>query len=208
MNDRSKVIKVLVACMLCFACLQNKSNAQQDQSGLVHDDTLGIIFAKVGAVVKIDSTTFHITMPPSENSAAQPAMAQVTATDRLFIDLPGSYGGRLYYDEPAASTMIENKVMTDSVQTGQQNFRREYWAVYAGMGMWEGVINCYTLQAGRYYVVSLVQEIPAGKPGEDSGDKPLTAENLKMKVLDALRDTTNVAVTKFTTMLNSVQVNK
>lgn len=159
-------------------------------------------------MVKLDSATYSVTLPSSEASADRPAQAEVTATDRLFVDLPGSYGGRLYFDEPAASALMKNRMLVDSVQTGQQHFRREYWAVYAGMGMWEGVINCYTREAGRYYVVSMVQPMQAGKPGEESGDRPLSSDELKAKVVNALRDTTNAAVARFTTMLNSVQINK
>jgi hypothetical protein len=208
MIDKSNMMKMIAVVMLGCVCVQHAVMAQQTPAGVVHDDTLGVGFAKVGAVAKVDSSTYRVTLPGSDNTTAQPPVAQLTATDRLFVDLPGSYGGRLYFDDPAASRMIQNRMVVDTVQTGEQVFKREYWVVYAGMGMWEGVINCYTQEAGRYYVVSLVQEVPAGKPGEGADDKPLTSEELKAKVLTGLRDTTNVAVAEFTTMLHSVQINK
>jgi hypothetical protein len=208
MIDRPIFTMVLVAFLLCFVHCQNKSYAQQDGSGRFHNDALGITFAKVGTVEKVDSSTYRITLQSSENSPAHSALAQVSATDRLFVDLPGSYGGRLFLDTPSASRLFHNRVLVDSVNTGQQIFRREYWTVYAGMGMWEGVINCSTREGGRYYIVSLVLEMPLGKPGEEINGTPLAAEDLKGKVLNSLQDTTNVIVNEFTTLLTSLQIHK
>jgi hypothetical protein len=76
------------------------------------------------------------------------------------------------------------------------------------MGMWEGVINCSTQAGGRYCIVSLIQNIRAGKPGEEVDGKPLTAGDLKGKILASLQDTTNVLINEFTTFLASVQIQK
>jgi hypothetical protein len=206
MIDRPIFTKVIVIFLLCFVFCQNKSNAQQVVSDYFHDDVLGIAFAKIGTVVKVDNSTYHILLQSSENSPVHPAVVQVSTTDRLFVDLPGSYGGRLFFDSPSASQLFQNRIFADSVNTGQLNFRREYWVVYAGMGMWEGVINCYTQKGGEYYVVSLIQNLSVGKPGEEVDGKPLTFENLKGKVFQSLHDTTDVIVNEFTTLLTSFQV--
>jgi hypothetical protein len=134
------------------------------------------------------------------------AVAEVSVSDRLFVDLPGSYGGRLYLDSPPAGRILPSRVMVDSVVTAGCKFRREYWAVYAGMGMWEGVINCYARVGGRYYIVSLIQATPLGKPGEQVDGKPLGAEELKTRLLSSLRDSTGVLVGRFADLLSSVQI--
>jgi len=197
---------VLGACSLRVVHCQSKSIAQRDGYCRVQDAALGIAFAGAGAVEKADSATYRIALGSSENSPAYAALAQVSATNRVFVDLPGSYGGRLHLDTPSASRLIHDRIFVDSVNTGRQKFRREYWTVYGGMGMWEGVINCYTQEGGRYYVVSLVQDRPLGKPGEEVDGMPLTAQDLKGKFLTSLRDTTNVVVKEFTALLMSVQI--
>ncbi len=206
MSDRPIFSTLLAAMLFCIICFPAASIAQQDGCGRYYDKALGVAFAKAGTVEKIDTATFRIALQSSETSAPRSALAQLSATDRLFVDLPGSYGGRLYYDEPSASQLMKNRMLEDTVLTGQQNFHRDYWVVYAGMGMWEGVINCYTREAGRYYIVSLIQTVQAGKPGEEADGKPLAAADLQGKVLQSLRDTTNVIVNEFTTILHSVQV--
>ncbi len=197
---------VLVIGLLCTANGQIITSAQQDHNSRVQNDVLGISFAKVGTVVQHDSSTYNITLLSSGTSPVQSAIAHVSVSDRLFVDLPGSYGGRVYFDSPSAAMLFKNRVMVDSVNTGQQNFRREYWVVYAGMGMWDSVINCYVHQKGRYYIVSLVQDKPIGKPGEIVEGKPLTAEELKLKVVSSLQDTTNSIVDEFNKLLYSFQI--
>lgn len=209
MIDRQIVNRTLVAFVLCCVCAHVESNAQQEARAIFRDDTLGIAFAKIGAVEKIDNATYRIMLPSSDKmQIGTPAIAEVSATDRLYVDLPGSYGGRVYYDTPSATRLFQNRVLIDSVLVGQQNFHREYWIVYAGMGMWESVINCYMQETGRYYIVSLLQEVRAGKPGDDVDGLQLTAEGVQKNVLSALRDTTNTIVGEFTTMLNTVQISR
>ncbi len=208
MINRLICVMVFIPLVIAVVNCQNKSSAAQDGMASFRDDALGISFAKIGTVEKIEGSTYRIMLQPSNNSQAHTAFAQVSTADRLFVDLPGSYGGRFFFDEPSAEKFFQNRILVDSVNTGQLTFRREYWVVYAGMGMWEGVINCYTQKGSGYYVVSLVQELPAGKPGEESDGKPLTADELKEKIFKVLQDTTNVNVSRFTTLLTSVQIYK
>jgi hypothetical protein len=181
---------------------------QQGLNSRVQDNVLGISFAKVGTVVKLDSSTYSINLLSSGTSPAQSAIALMSVSDKLFIDLPGSYGGRVYLDSPSAARLFKDRVMVDSVNTGQLNFRREYWAVYAGMGMWDCVINSYVKKNGRYYIVSLVQDKPIGKPGEIVNGKSLKAEDLELKVVSSLQDTTNSIVHKFNKLLFSFRIHK
>ena len=193
-------------CTLAFVmCAVGPVHGQVERT-IYKDDALGVAFAELGAVERVDSTTYRITLQSSGASSVRSAQAQVSASDRLFVDLPGSYGGRLYLDEPTASRFMDNRVLVDSVTTGYASFRREYWAVYAGMGMWDCVINCSAQRDGHFYIVSLIQDRPIGKPGEEMEGKPLSGEALKAKVLTSLRDTTDVIVNKFDALLASVQI--
>ena len=101
---------------------------------------------------------------------------------------------------------MDNRVLIDSVTTNYMSFRREYWAVYAGMGMWECVINCTVQRNGRFYIISLIQDRSLGKPGEETEGRPLSAEALKTKAITSLRDTTDVVVKQFDALLGSVQI--
>jgi len=180
----------------------------QGISNRVQNDILGISFAKVGAVTQIDNSTYRISMSSSNTSPGESAYAQVSSASKLFVDLPGSYGGRVYLDSPSANKLLQNRALVDSVNNGQLIFHRGYWAVYAGMGMWDCVINCSVQKNGRYYIVSLIQEKMMGKPGEIVDSQPLKAENLKSKVVSYLQDTTNSTVSKFNKLLSSFQINK
>ena len=205
MINRRIIGTVFVGYLLCFVICQNKSDARQNGSNRFQDDALGIAFMRVGTLEKTGRSTYRMTLQSAKNSSVQSAVAQVSAADRLFVDLPGSYGGRLFLDKRLNSHVLANRVKVDSVNIGRQNFQREYWIVYAGMGMWEGVINCSRQEGGRFYVVSLIQEMKLGKPGEEAEGTPLTAEYLRGNYLKSLQDTTNEIVNKFTTLLSSVR---
>jgi hypothetical protein len=80
--------------------------------------------------------------------------------------------------------------------------------MYAGMGMWEGVVNCYRYDNGKYYVASLLQNSRIGKPGEEVDGKILKADELKKILFDSLHDTTNVVVKEFNAVLSSIQIQR
>jgi hypothetical protein len=195
-----------VLCILCYLQSENTCLSQQPKTPLVRNQAVGIAFSDTGKVEMTDSTTYRIVLPSSGLSPAPPAFAQISVSDRLFVDLPGTYGGRLYLDAPGAARALSSRVLVDSVKTESQTFRREYWIVYAGMGMWEGVINCTTEENGRYYIVSLIQEKPLGKPGEEVEGRPLLAGDLAGRFLRSLRDTSNAPVKEFGRLLGSVQI--
>jgi len=185
---------------------QINKNVQNNPNNRFQDKTLGISFNKIGNVTKQNSTSYNIDLTSSENSSSSSAIAQVSIANRLYVDLPGSYGGRLYLDSPSANKIIKDRVLVDSVNNGQLNFNRSYWAVYAGMGMWDCVINCSAQKNGKYYIVSLVQELPAGKPGLIVNGKQLSSNELKSEIVSSLKDTTNTTVKKFYNLLSSFQV--
>ncbi len=202
------LLLVLISVLFYTANGQVIKSSGQGINNRLQNDVLGISFAKVGTVTQIDNSTYYISMSSSNTSPGESAYAQVSEASRLFVDLPGSYGGRMYLDSPTANKSLQNRVLVDSVNNGQLNFHRGYWAVYAGMGMWDCVINCSLQKNGRYYIVSLVQEKMMGKPGETIDGKQLKAEDLKSKVVSSLQDTTNSTISKFNKLLYSFQINK
>lgn len=206
MAKRLIFIIVLISGLLCTADGQFLRDSKLSLNNRVQDDVLGISFDKVGIVTRLDSSTYNISMLSSESSPTNSAFAQVSGSNRLFIALPGSYGGRLYLNSPLTNRLFQNRVMIDSVNTGHLNFHRGYWMVYAGMGMWDCVINCYVQKNGRYYIVSLVQDKPMGKPGEIVDGKPLKAGDLKLKIVSSLQDTTNNIIRKFNKLLSSFRI--
>jgi hypothetical protein len=206
MRERPAPALLIVAIWLICMFAAGMAVAQHQESPAVVDEALGIAFRPIGAVQKTDSITYSM----SELSSALPpggsATAEVSVSNRPFVDLPGSYGGRLFLDMPPASRILRSRVFVDTVLTAGYAFRREYWTVYAGMGMWEGVINCYAYTGGRYCIVSLIQEIPMGKPGEHVEGSPLTGEGLNARLLSFLRDSTGDLVSRFDGLLSSVQI--
>ena len=196
----------LTAGLLFTAVGQNKTNVKQNLETRIQDQSLGISFSKIGSVEKQDSSTYRITLKSSNRFSSQTATVLVSKSDRMFIDLPGSYGGRIYLDSPAGTKLLSNRILVDSVIYGQQKFHREYWAVYAGMGMWDCVVINYIQNNGKYYIVSLVQDKQIGKPGEIYSGKQLTNKELKMKALSSLQDTANTIVNEYNKLISSFQI--
>jgi hypothetical protein len=203
-----KLIFTLLIVSSWLFCANGQINkaAQSSLNNRIQNKVLGISFSEVGKVSQVDNSTYNINLSSSDNLSNPSATAQISVVNRLYVDLPGSYGGRLYLDSPAAAKLIKNKLLVDSVDNGQQIFKRQYWAVYGGMGMWDCVINCYTYANGKYYIVSLVQDKMMGKPGEIVNGKPVSSNVLKLKVLSSLRDTTNPIVNKFDNLVSSFQI--
>jgi len=68
------------------------------------------------------------------------------------------------------------------------------------------VVNCYALQKGRYYIISLVQDVQSGKPGEVVDDKKLTKEEIQSSLLDMMQDPTSSSIRQFNQILYSFSV--
>lgn len=205
MVKRLMLTTALIACILFTVDGQNNTSIQNYSGPRIQDNALGVSFAKIGRVAKSNDTTYSINLT-SDASPKQTAVANVSVSSRLFIDLPGSYGGRVYLDSPAGTKLLHNRVKVDSINKDGRSFQREYWAVYAGMGQWDCVINCYSKENGKYYIVSLVQGKQIGKPGEITDHNKITSDALQLKALSTMRDTTENIVKNFNTLLSSVQI--
>ena len=202
---RVKFSRSVFAILVLVVSIGGEAYAQNAGSPRFEDNVMGVSFAPIGRVTKPDDATCAMTILPVSPSSSAGTIAEVSVSSRPFVDLPGSYGGRLYLDPAPASGIQRANVRVDSILVSGLMFRREYWAVYAGMGMWEGVVNCYARAGGRYCVVSLVQEMRAGKPGEEVLGKRLNAESIRAALLSSLRDSTAEPVNRFNQLLSSVQ---
>jgi hypothetical protein len=172
---------------------------------MMTDQTLGISFLRLGQAARQNENGYRMYLQSASGKIRQ-AMAQVSVSQRVVVDLPGSYGGMMYLDEPKAKALLKNRVNVDSVTIGGLQFRREFWAVYAGMGAWEGVINCYAFHNGQYYVLSLNAQLTLGKPGEVIDGKRINAEHLRTRLAGILNDNREPVIQRFNDFLSAFQV--
>ncbi len=175
------------------------------QSNIVTDRTFGISFAKIGRISGNTASGYTMSLASASGTIRQ-ATSTVSVTQRQFVDLSGSYGGRFFLDDTNVTRILGDRVAVDTLLVGGLKFRREYWAVYAGMGMWEGVVNCYAFSSRHYYTLSLEADIHAGKPGEVVEGHKLDGGYLRAKVADALRDNREPIIRKFNELLSSFRL--
>jgi len=171
----------------------------------IQDSALGIAFVENGRVEKHTSTGYTIAFQGAD-ATMRDATAQILVTTKPFVDLPGSFGGKLYLDTPEAKRLSKDIVKVDSVVVGSLHFRREYWAVYAGMGAWEGVINCTASGNSEYYVLSLHVDLSLGKPGEVQGGGKLDVDGLEKRAVGILSNPESPVIREFQTMVLSFRV--
>jgi hypothetical protein len=171
------------------------------------DKTLGISFLRIGEAARQIENGYSMSLQ-STGGRIKLATAGVSVSRRRFVDLSGSYGGRLFLDELKAEAFLKNRVKVDTIIIDGFRFRREFWAVYAGMGAWEGVINCYAFHNRRYYSLSLNADLTLGKPGEVVEGGRMSAELLRSRLVDILNDSREPVIQQFNNFLSSFQVSK
>ncbi len=132
----------------------------------------------------------------------------VFVTQRPFVYLPGTYGGRYYYDPSKRPSTSSDFVRADSVTVNGLRFARDYWAVYAGMGQWETVDNCYALENGQYYTISLTQDFKTAMPGEKVNGVATSKSQIRASLIDEMRDSTSANVKSFNQILRSFSITK
>jgi hypothetical protein len=161
-----------------------------------------------GTLVEQSDTDYSVRFPSLASKTGGGNGAHIFVSQRPFVDLPGSYGGRLYYDSPEMQGQLQNRVYIDTTGTYPTKFRREYWTVYAGMGAWDCVTNCYAEKEGEYYILSIVREMMSGKPGQQVEGRQLTSEELKASLLKKMQDTTDTVVHQFNSLVDSFRFEK
>ncbi|MCL4511681.1 MAG: hypothetical protein M1470_11490 [Bacteroidetes bacterium] len=199
---------IFILAISCITYSQEAESYKSSQSKVIKDDVLGISFPEIGKVEKVDSSSYRMILNTTNEGSRVSPVARISVSSRLFVDLPGSYGGRLYLDSPRARRLLKNNVYIDTIESGPVKFTRQYWTVYAGMGTWECVVNCYARESSNYYIISLSKNVTAGKPGEHVDGKQLTAGQIKARLLSSLRDTSNVMVQQFNKLVTSFQINR
>ena len=172
---------------------------------IVGDQALGVSFLRVGDVKKHGENGYAMSLQSLDGRIKQ-ATAGVSISPSRAVDLSGSYGGTVNPDDPAAASLLKNRVKVDTVTAGGLQFRREYWAVYAGMGAWEGIIHCYAFNNGQYDVLSLNAGVILGKPGDDVDGEKMTTEQLQARMVTILSDSHEPVVKMFNDLLSSFQV--
>ena len=184
-----------------------KSSASLSSDSVFSDRSLGISFLRAGQASRHFENGYGISLR-SEKGGIRNASAAISLSSRPTVDLPGSYGGKLYLDNLKAHTLLKSRIRVDSIDVGGVPFRREYWAVYSGMGAWEGSINCYALRNGRYYVISLTTDCILGKPGQEVGGKKMTSQGLQTRMVNILSDPQESVVQQFNTLLSSFRISE
>ncbi len=208
MRTISRLTAIMIMMSSCIAVSQETASKVASEGKFFKDNALGISFSEIGKVEKIGNTGYKILLGSSDMRYGNTPVARIFVSNEPFVDLPGSYGGRLYINSPAAGRILKDRVFVDTTETDSLKFTREYWTVYAGMGAWETVINCYCTQSGRYYILSLVHDVSAGKPGEYVGGKQITSQEVKARLLKSLRDTTDSAVQQFNQLVTSFRIDR
>ncbi len=196
---------VILVCTSMFFPLLAQNQPLSSHNRVVSDRTLGISFLQVGKITR-ESHSIYQMLIESDHGVIEHATAEIFLAQRPSVDLPGSYGGQLYLNDVKSKLLSENVVAVDTLIVHGLKFRRDYWAVYAGMGMWEGVINCYAFGGQQYYNVSLDVGINAGKPGEDVNGQTLDTHLLRNRVAKIICDSHEPAVQKFNELLLSFQL--
>jgi len=125
---------------------------------------------------------------------------EVSASKSLSVDLPGTFGGSFNYQEtrPIASSTA-GRIASENAG----NFIIDYWAEYGGMGSWDTVINAWTKNDGRYYIISLNREFISGVPGNTP---EATETALISKALSNMRDDTDTYVHTFQQILSTFRL--
>ncbi len=172
----------------------------------IKDRTSEVSFLDIGNAHKVDSATYTFKIAVPADTRINSAQAEVAVSNELFVNLPGTYGGRLFLNTAESMKIMKDIIFTDSVEYNQNRFVRQYWVTYAGMGLWEGVINCYLKRGERYYVVSMVQDESLGKPGEGDNFTNNGGESLKMTMLKSLMDSTSITVQSFNKLVASIKI--
>jgi hypothetical protein len=206
-NELINIAIILLASSLLTSAQEIKTE-NASQTNTFRDNTLGISFSKVGKVEKVDSSSYRIILNAASDGSQNYPVAEVATSNELFVDLPGSYGGRLYLGSTEQQGLLKDRIYVDTTESDSVKFTREYWTVYAGMGGWDCVINCYARRAEKYYIISLVNDVMAGKPGEYVNGRKLTAKEVKATLLRTMQDTTNTMVQKFNALVTSFKIDR
>lgn len=161
-----------------------------------------------GTLIKKNRGEYLIDLSGPANAEYGGGRVHIFISRRPFVYLPGTYGGRYYFDTDESARTTSDYVRGDSVTFNGVKFARDYWAVYAGMGQWETVDNCYALHNGQYYTISLARDFKTVMPGQTVNGTRTTKEQLRSSLIEKMRDTSSVYVKSFNRILESFSITK
>ena len=149
-----------------------------------------------------------VKLPQLEENQPSPSYVSISIDQQLFVDLPGTYGGRFYLNNNPNAALLSNRYAVEHETVNGLVFTKEYWLVYGGMGSWETIINCYTKHQDRYYIISLDHSFLSEIPGEIVNGKEISKQELITKTLNVMHDNSNKFVNTFNAMFSSFSISK
>ncbi len=161
-----------------------------------------------GTLIKKNQGEYLIDLSGPANAEHSGGLVHIFLSRQPFVYLPGTYGGRFYFETDKTPNTAADYVRGDSVTVNGIRFARDYWAVYAGMGQWETVDNCYTIHGGRCYTISLTRNFKTVMPGQTVNGTRTTKEQLRSSLIGKMRDTSDVNVKSFNEILKSFSITK
>jgi hypothetical protein len=209
-----KIVKIFV--LFAFVILliqsivvgQEVSKQRSKQIGTYYSSLYGFRINYSGKLVERSTGEVLVMLTHLDNGRAKQSYVIVSVSQRPFVDLPGTYGGRYYFSPDSNSEFMSNRYAVEQVTVNKRIFTREYWVVYAGAGSWDTVINCYTKIGQKYYIISLVHEFVSGIPGSVINGRKVSKQEIVDKALKAMHDTNNNFVKAFNSIVSSFSIIK
>ena len=213
MSTVDEIIILGLSCGILFLIVAGTSGAVIKQTGSAKSNVYVSRSNKFmvqynGTLIQKSKNEYEIKLRADEELSNDRNEVHIFVSERPFVYLPGTFGGKYYFADNPNSVLAEDRIPGDSMTFNGIKFARDYWAVYAGQGQWEAVINCYGFHGGKYFVLSLGHAAFTGMPGEEINGIRVTKQQMRTKLINALRDTTNNIVRSFNQILGSFSVTK
>lgn len=208
---KKELLSVLVlvpVVLLGTTAFAQKNEAAGSGLNVYASPTYGFRVQYQGTLAESNKSEFVITLPSSNAQSGTVGKVRIFVAQKPFVYLPGTYGGKYYFSGDSTGITATDRVRGDSVDVNGLQFARDYWTVYAGMGQWETVINCYAFHDGQYYVVSLNHDFATPKPGEVINGSRVTKQQISGRLVSSLQDSTNSYVRSFNHILESFSLTK
>ncbi|MCL4540012.1 MAG: hypothetical protein M1378_10545 [Bacteroidetes bacterium] len=207
-----RIVIVVLFLGTIFLFFGRTANSQTKEAGgkqlsVYTSNTHRFTISYHGTLIK-KSSDEYVVKPAALNGMNDRNEVHIFVTRRPFVYLPGTYGGRYYFDASPNSNGSSDFARGDSVTVNGLRFARDYWAVYAGMGQWETVDNCYALQDGQYYTISLTRDFNTAMPGAKVNGVATSKAQMRAGLIERMRDSTNVYVRSFNQVLRSFSITK
>jgi len=153
-----------------------------------------------GRVVDESDTVINLIIGDREHGLSY-IRAAVAKEPMVF--LPGTFGQSMNIRKEGKKEAASDRKATENFRANGLEFVKEYWVVYAGAGMWETVINCYTFDNGRYFICSLHHEFASDLRKTGVVPHTRTTGDIENQLVRAMKDGDNMYVETFDSVLKS-----